>query len=226
MGLNMPSWVATCCIRRRPRSFSVSANFTTRLDEAPWARAPHAVRGAEPGASSPAPAGPGARPPLAAWPLGAQPPSSRSLSKGETFIPPAPSTGTCGDSEKRRHGTPPTRRGHPGPQGEGWEPEIVPKGDQTENASSQAGRASRLPRTPSSRPLSCRLVPNRKQTGTFVRTVAEARVLEEFSSPCCKGPAERLPSLGGTPFRASQFRFRDLLCWGAPHPHPATGAVR
>lgn len=31
----MPSWLATCCIRRRPRSFSVSANFTTKLEEAP-----------------------------------------------------------------------------------------------------------------------------------------------------------------------------------------------
>lgn len=31
----MPSWEATCCILLRPRSFSVSANFTTRLDDAP-----------------------------------------------------------------------------------------------------------------------------------------------------------------------------------------------
>lgn len=34
----MPSWLATCCMRRSPRSFSVSANFTTRLEEAPWER--------------------------------------------------------------------------------------------------------------------------------------------------------------------------------------------
>ncbi|TNN80977.1 hypothetical protein EYF80_008633 [Liparis tanakae] len=35
MGLKMPSWEATCCILLSPRSFSVSANFTTRLDDAP-----------------------------------------------------------------------------------------------------------------------------------------------------------------------------------------------
>lgn len=53
MGLNMPSWVATCCIRRRPRSFSVSANFTTRLDEAPWAGPPTRSEGRGGGSSPP-----------------------------------------------------------------------------------------------------------------------------------------------------------------------------
>lgn len=70
MGLNMPSWVATCCIRRRPRSFSVSANFTTRLDEAPWAPAPHEVSGMELGVSPPqSPQDLAPSPSRMAWPL-------------------------------------------------------------------------------------------------------------------------------------------------------------
>lgn len=36
MGLKMPSWPAIWCILRRVRSLSVSANFTTRLEDAPW----------------------------------------------------------------------------------------------------------------------------------------------------------------------------------------------
>lgn len=31
-------WPAICCIRRNCRSFSVSANLTTKLDDAPWKR--------------------------------------------------------------------------------------------------------------------------------------------------------------------------------------------
>lgn len=36
MGLKIPSWPAIWCIRRRVRSLSVSANLTTRLEEAPY----------------------------------------------------------------------------------------------------------------------------------------------------------------------------------------------
>lgn len=34
-GVRMPSWPTICCMRLSVRSLSVSANFTTRLEEAP-----------------------------------------------------------------------------------------------------------------------------------------------------------------------------------------------
>lgn len=35
-GLSKFMWPAICCIRRNCRSFSVSANLTTKLEDAPW----------------------------------------------------------------------------------------------------------------------------------------------------------------------------------------------
>lgn len=43
--MNIPSCPTICCIRRRVLSLSVSANFTTRLEEAPWARREETERG-------------------------------------------------------------------------------------------------------------------------------------------------------------------------------------
>lgn len=37
-GVKIPSCPTICCIRRRVLSLSVSANFTTRLEEAPYAQ--------------------------------------------------------------------------------------------------------------------------------------------------------------------------------------------
>lgn len=114
---------------------------------------------------------------------------------------------------------PPTRRGHPGPQREGWDPKIVPEGDQTENISSQLGRASRLPRTPSSRPCNASQYPTENKLEHSYGLLQSLEFWKNSLAHAVRALRRACPALAGDPSEPASSG-SEVCAAGEPHPPP------